>query len=114
APPTTEPPPTTALPSTAPLATAPPPPPGRAAVEISQFYFKPSPLTVTAPTTVTWTNRDNILHTATSGTPESPDKRFDGPMDGAGTSFEFTFTRPGSYKYFCSRHKSMVGEVVVN
>jgi plastocyanin len=34
-------------------------------------------------------------------------------MPEAGKSFSFTFSGPGTYKYFCSRHNSMIGEVVV-
>lgn len=87
---------------------------GAAAVEVRQFRFMPGDLEVETGTTVTWTNRDDILHTATSGaTPGTPDGRFDGPMDGPGQSFSHTFDRPGRYPYFCSRHTSMTGTVVV-
>ncbi len=67
-----------------------------------------------AGTTVTWTNQDQILHTATSGaTPGTADGKFDGPMDGVGKSFTFTFDQSGTYAYFCNRHNSMTGTVVV-
>jgi plastocyanin len=83
-------------------------------VTVRQFQFMPAELVVEAGTTVTWANQDQILHTATSGaTPGQADGTFDGPMDGAGKSFSFTFEKPGTYPYFCSRHNSMVGKVIV-
>jgi plastocyanin len=85
-----------------------------AAVTIKTFMFNPSSLPVQAGTTVTWTNEDQILHTATSGTPEKADGTFAGPMDGAGTTFVFTFDNPGTFKYFCERHNTMTGEVIVS
>lgn len=87
---------------------------GSAAVDVRQFQFKPAELAVKAGTSVTWTNQDDILHTATSGaTPGTADGHFDGPMDGRGKSFSHTFDQPGRYPYFCSRHTSMTGTVVV-
>ena len=55
------------------------------AVTVKQFQFMPAELAVQAGTEVTWTNEDDILHTATSGaTPGTSDGQFDGPMDGKG------------------------------
>jgi plastocyanin len=34
------------------------------------------------------------------------------PLD-TDQSFSFTFTRPGTYKYFCSLHPHMTGIIVV-
>lgn len=94
-------------PTTAPASTA-------GAVTVKQFQFMPAELVVKAGTTVTWTNQDQILHTATSGaTPGTTDGTFDGPMDGAGQSFRFTFAQPGTYPYFCSRHTSMTATIIV-
>jgi plastocyanin len=70
-------------------------------------------LRITAGAGITWTNRDEILHTATAGVPGAPTELFDGLMDGAGTTFRFAFGAPGTYAYFCSRHPSMRGEIVV-
>ena len=67
-----------------------------------------------AGTKVTWTNGDEILHTVTSGVPGATDGTFNGQLDGKGTSFSFPFDKPGSYKYFCSRHNSMTGVVDVS
>ena len=85
-----------------------------AAIDVRQFQFMPGELAVTAGANLTWTNHDDILHTATSGAmPGTPDGRFDGPMDGRGKTFSRTFDQPGRYPYFCSRHTSMTGTVVV-
>jgi plastocyanin len=89
-------------------------PAGNSAVTVKQFQFMPAELAVKAGTNVTWTNQDDILHTATSGaTPGTPDGTFDGQMDGPGKSFSHVFDQSGRYPYFCSRHTSMTGTVVV-
>ena len=49
----------------------------------------------------------------TSGVPGSPDGRFDVRLAGKGVSGSATFVEPGVYPYFCTRHQSMHGEVVV-
>ena len=89
-------------------------PAAASAVTVKQFQFMPAELTVKAGTNVTWTNQDDILHTATSGaTPGTADGKFDGTMDGPGKSFSHVFDQPGRYPYFCNRHNSMTGTVVV-
>ena len=86
---------------------------GLASVAVQTFQFQPSPLEVRVGTTVSWSNRDDILHTVTAGTPGAADGRFNGQLDGPGTLYQFTFTEPGTYAYFCARHESMRGEVRV-
>ena len=94
-----------------------------ATVQISSFRFQPAELTVAAGTTVTWTNDDAILHTVTTGTSlkkddfgnydVAPDGRANGTLADKGQTFSFTFTTPGDYAYFCSRHNNMTARVVV-
>lgn len=80
------------------------------AVEIRQFNFNPLELTVKAGTTVTWTNRDAILHTVTSGTgPDGKTGEYDGQLGDAGVTFSFTYDTAGTYEYFCSRHSTVPG-----
>jgi plastocyanin len=86
---------------------------GNASVTIRTFQFRPTPVEVRAGTRVTWTNQDDILHTITSGTPESRDLRFEAPLDGKGASAAVTFAQAGIYPYFCDRHPSMRGEIRV-
>jgi plastocyanin len=79
------------------------------AVSIDNFTFTPASLTVKAGTTVTWTNRDDIPHgIAASNNEFKKSKALD-----TDDNFSFTFTTPGTYKYFCYIHPHMVGTIVV-
>jgi plastocyanin len=71
--------------------------------------FIPDPITVTAGTTVTWTNLESEDHTVTSN-----DGLFDTPL-WFRDSFSFTFTEPGTYEYYCIPHEDddMLGKVIV-
>ena len=77
------------------------------AVKIGNFTFGPQELKVKAGTTVTWTNEDDIPHTVVS-----PNNFRSKVLDTDGT-YTFTFTNPGTYKYFCSLHPHMTGTIVV-
>jgi plastocyanin len=79
-------------------------------VKIDNFSFAPMTLTVTAGTTVTWTNRDDIPHTVVSA--DDP-KTFKSKVMDTDEKFSFTFTKAGTYTYFCSVHPKMTGTVVV-
>lgn len=78
------------------------------AVAITDFAFSPATLTITAGDTVTWTNEDQLEHTATSTA-----GAFDSGLLGQGESYSFTFTTPGTYAYLCTPHPSMTGQIVV-
>ena len=84
------------------------------AVDIQLFQFQPGAIEVRAGTTVTWTNRDDIEHTVTSGDPGHRTGRFDLRLPGRGASTTVSFSEPGVYHYFCDRHPSMRGEVRVD
>ena len=86
---------------------------GSSAVRIDTFQFRPDVLEVAVGTEVTWTNQDDIEHTATSGTPGSPDGTFDGELDGPGARVTFTFEDAGVFAYFCDVHQGMRGEIRV-
>ena len=77
-------------------------------VKIDNFSFGPVTLTVAVGTTVTWTNRDDIPHTVVS-----EDKVFKSKVLDTDEKFSFTFSKPGTYPYFCSIHPKMTGKVVV-
>jgi len=62
---------------------------------------------------VIWNNIDSAAHTVTSGIPGSPDGIFDSGMVLSGGTFEFTFTEPGEYDYYCMVHPWMTGKVMV-
>ena len=79
-----------------------------AEVKIDNFSFTPATLTVTVGTTVTWTNRDDIPHTVVS-----TDGVFQSKVRDTDEKFSYTFTRPGTYPYYCSVHPKMTGKIVV-
>lgn len=78
------------------------------AVQIQDFAFTPSTLTVSAGDTVTWTNADSAAHTVSA-----EGGAFDSGNLDPGQGFAFTFTAPGTYDYRCDYHASMTGTVVV-
>jgi plastocyanin len=87
---------------------------GDATVGIAGFRFQPRRLEVHVGATVRWENSDQILHTVTEGEPGSPSGgSLAGTLDGAGTSYRVTVTEPGEHRYFCSRHTSMTGMLIV-
>ena len=82
---------------------------GASAVSIDNFTFTPQTLTVKVGTTVTWTNKDDIPHGIAS---DNNAFRRSKALD-TGDKFAFTFTTPGTYKYFCYVHPHMTGTIVV-
>jgi plastocyanin len=93
----------------APTPVAPAAPPNT--VYIDNFTYSPAALTVTAGTTVTFTNRDDIPHTVTSTTKP---RLLDSPTLDTDQSYTFTFKEKGTYSYFCSLHPHMTAKVIVN
>ncbi len=76
-------------------------------VEIANFAFSPTVITVEVGATVTWTNKDEDAHTvAITGTAVSK------PLQ-SGDSYAHTFGQPGTYTYRCTIHPNMRGMVVV-
>jgi plastocyanin len=82
--------------------------PNPSAITVKNFMFSPTPLTVKAGTTVTWTNMDDEPHTVVSDTGVFKS----GGMD-TNESFSFKFDKPGTYHFTCTIHPRMVGTVVV-
>ncbi len=79
-----------------------------AEVKIDNFSFGPGTITVPVGTTVTWTNRDDIPHTIVSTEGVFKSKVLD-----TDEKFSFTFSKTGTFPYFCSIHPKMTGKVVV-
>jgi plastocyanin len=79
-----------------------------ATVNIDNFSFAPQTLTVPVGATVTWTNRDDIPHTAVS-----TDGVFKSKVMDTDEKFSYTFTKPGTYPYYCTIHPKMTGKVIV-
>jgi plastocyanin len=79
-----------------------------AAVNIDNFVFGPETITVPVGTTVTWTNKDDIPHTSVS-----TDGVFKSRVLDTDEKFSYTFTKAGTYPYYCTIHPKMTGKVVV-
>ena len=79
-----------------------------AEVKIDNFTFGPQTITVPAGTTVTWTNKDDIPHTSVSTEGVFKSKVLD-----TDEKFSYTFTKAGTYPYYCTIHPKMTGQIVV-
>jgi plastocyanin len=79
-----------------------------AAVKIDNFVFGPQTLTVPVGTIVTWTNSDDIPHTSVS-----TDGVFKSKVLDTDEKFFYTFTKAGTYPYYCTIHPKMTGKIVV-
>lgn len=79
------------------------------AVTIQNFAYQPANLQVKVGTTVTWTNNDTAPHTVTFR---------DGSLTSSSTlrqgdTYSYTFTKTGTFSYYCGFHPYMVGQVTV-
>jgi plastocyanin len=76
-------------------------------IKIDNFSFGPD-LTIAAGTTVTWTNHDDVPHVVASDTNIFKSKALD-----TADRYSYTFTKPGTYAYYCTVHPKMIAKVVV-
>src|ERR1700756_3624557 len=76
-------------------------------VKIDNFSFGPD-LTIAPGTTVTWTNNDDVPHIVASDSNVFKSK----PLD-TDDRFSYTFTKPGTYVYYCMIHPRMTAKVIV-
>jgi len=73
--------------------------------------FEPGTITITAGTTVRWTNEGKHLHTVTSMKGDWTSGEL-----APGQDFTATFTQPGTFEYYCKNHKDakeMKGTIIV-
>lgn len=70
--------------------------------------YGPSQLDVLPGQTVKWTNVSSRTHTVTSD-----DGLFDSGDVPGGSNFSFTFSSVGTYRYHCTIHQSITGEIDV-
>lgn len=88
------------------------------------FCYSPGGVSVVSGATVTWFNNTATTHTITRCTPAACDGS--GPGDGSdtlsdsgpvvnGATYEYSFSRPGHYLYYCTHHgyRVMHGTVTV-
>lgn len=78
------------------------------AVKIVNFTFSPQKVVIPVGGSVTWTNNDDVAHTATAS-----DNSFDSGNLANGQSWTHMFTKAGKYSYICSYHPNMTGTIVV-
>lgn len=80
-------------------------------VDIRNFAFEPSVLTVPAGATVTWVNREQqvgLVHTSTSD-----GAGWDSGVLAPGASFSRAFSQTGSFAYHCEPHPGMRATIIV-
>jgi len=94
--------------TTAPAESTTPDPNSTTTVEIRNNAFNPSELNVAPGTTVTFVNRDDVPHTATSD-----NKLFDSGELAPGASFPVVLDGAGTVTYHCTLHPEMQGSIVV-
>ena len=76
-------------------------------VDVGKNCFGPTVLRVAVGDKVTWKNYDPFVHTITAA-----GGVFDLEIQ-PGETFSYTFTKPGTYPYYCLLHPRMAGAVVV-
>ena len=77
-------------------------------IDIDNFKFAPSPLTIEKGTEVTWINHDDIPHSIVVNALAVHSKA----MDTDGT-FTYKFDKTGTFFYVCGLHPFMQSKVVV-
>jgi plastocyanin len=75
-------------------------------VAIKNYSFDPQKLTIETGTTVVWTNDDAVAHNVVFD-------KFHSQHLVKGTSYSHTFKDKGIYKYTCSIHPAMTGQIIV-
>jgi plastocyanin len=77
-------------------------------ISMQNIAFSPANITIDSGQTVVWINRDNVPHTATSGTPQNQTGVFDSGTMNNGDQYEFTFMAVGTFDYFCEFHPTQM------
>jgi plastocyanin len=100
-------------PPAAPQAAAPAPAPATLAVSMKDFEFEPKEIKIKVGTTVIWKNDGAKQHSATAA-----DGSFDTGLFGPGESKGVTFSKAGTFAYYCQLHgtpdgSGMIGTVAV-
>jgi plastocyanin len=75
---------------------------------INSLAYIPSRIEIATGTTVQWKNNDPLIHTVTA-----TDGSFKSPQFGLDGTYRHTFTRPGTFDYYCILHPNMKATVVV-
>jgi plastocyanin len=79
-------------------------------IRIADFLYEPDPVTVKAGVKIAVTNADSAPHTLTE---KSSSPAFDSGTIRGKASGSVTFSKPGTFTYFCQFHATMKGTVTV-
>ncbi|WP_276351379.1 plastocyanin/azurin family copper-binding protein [Cohnella caldifontis] len=83
--------------------------PDHATIEMKNYAFSASEITVKAGSTVTFVNRDDDFHNAVAVNGE-----FRTPLISQGESVTIQLDQPGTYEFYCEPHKThMKGKIIV-
>lgn len=78
-------------------------------IQIIGYAFDPEEVTIKVGDTITWTNMDSAQHTVVS----TSGKELASERLSKGNSYFHTFTKAGTYYYYCTLHPSMKAKVIV-
>jgi len=84
--------------------------PATTSISIKKFLYSPTPATVKAGTKVSIVNADAAAHTLTD---KADTRSFESGTIKGGATGSVTFSKPGTYSYFCEFHPYMKGSVTV-
>jgi plastocyanin len=96
------------IPTDTPAPVTPPAISGITTVSISGYAFDPVTITIKAGQSITWTNKDSVVHTVTADDGSWASKEL-----ANGDTYTQTFTTAGTYNYHCAAHPYMTGTVIV-
>jgi plastocyanin len=77
-------------------------------VHIKDFKYAPTPIKIHVGDTVAFINDDDEAHTVTAS-----DKSFDSEGLDSNKTWKHTFTKAGTFAYFCELHPYMKASIVV-
>ena len=77
-------------------------------IRIENFVFVPAETTIAPGTRVTWVNKDDVPHTATSA-----DDQFNSEGLDTDDKYSFVFKEKGDFPYYCALHPHMKGVIKV-
>jgi plastocyanin len=77
-------------------------------INIKDFMFAPTDLSIPVGTKVTWVNDDQVPHTVME-----THKAFHSAALDTDDSFTYQFDNAGTFEYFCALHPQMVARIVV-
>jgi len=78
-------------------------------VDVKEYAFTPSSVTITVGQSVCWANTGQMTHTVVEGV----GGRFGGTL-APGQTIVHTFMANTNYGYYCSLHSTMTGTLTVN